>query len=308
MLMRTALLRAVRLILTERIQEMKRVTILLSFALMLTCLLTATIAFAKPAGSSAFLTEYAETPQQVVIQIEANRLIALRYARVFVVGPGDVLTHFRNELSLITLSDSTDVQVYRLDDSGRIISEAKTLKAGTRVFADRNGRPVLEYGTGNPLTADLSGLNQPKTQPLTQANNNAQPQNGVQSNSAAETKKTLAETLNPAPPPAPDTTIVPKAPGTTLAGNIPSLGAPGEPTTAVAGAQMSTGGGSSMGGWLLPAGLAGAVVALAGGGGAGSAPTSGSIPIAPVPEPTSLMALGAGLVGIGGLISRRRRM
>ncbi len=315
MLMLTACLLAVRMGLTERIQDMKRTTILFSFAFMLTCLLTAAVAFARPAGSSAFLTDYAETPQQVVDQMEANRLIALRYARVFVLEPRDVLTHFRNELSLITLRDSIEVQVYHLDDSGRIVSEAKTLKSGIKVFADKNGRPILEYGTGNPLTSDLSGINQVKSKPLTEANNNAQPQNGAQPkpNPVAETQKTVAETLNPVPPPAPVSTIAPTTPGTTtLAGGTPPIGTPIEPTTAVAGAQMSTGGGSHIGGWLLPAGLAGAVVAMAGGSGGGSAPAGGSDPIIPplpvVPEPTSLVALGAGLIGLGGLVSRRRKM
>lgn len=252
--------------------------------------------------------------------MEANRLVALRYARVFVLEPKAVLTYFRNELTLVTLSEPAEVQVYRLDDEGRIVSETKTLKAGTKVFANRAGYAVLEYGTGNPLTAELPAADKPmpkSNKPLTEANNAAKPGQAESPPKPTSPTQTAANGVKspldtPAPSPSPNATLVPNTPGSTVTATDPATGAVVEPKTAVAGVQMSTGG-SSIANWVLPVGLAGAVAALAGGGGGGTHPTNGggggggdtNPPI--VPEPTSFMALGTGLIALGGFAMRKRK-
>lgn len=269
-------------------------------------------AIAKPAGATAFLTEYADTPDQVVTQVERNRLVALRYARVFTKDPSAVLSYFRNELSLVTLDQTMQVDIYRLDESRRIVQDTRELKAGTKVFANRAGYPVLEYGTGNPLTNDLParGVGRPASKPISKVAD-AQPQElgkpvaqAAPQPSPTTVDQALGQT-NP-PPVAPSNPIVPTEPGSTVI----------NPSSQPTGGLPSGGGGgriSSGSGWLSALGAAAAAAALAGGrgsssgidGGGGAPQGGGEPPI--VPEPASMMVLGTGLLTLGGVICRMRR-
>lgn len=293
--------------------QLKHMRILVGFALALSCLLTASIASAKPADGSAFLPEYAENSHQIVSQMEASRLVALRYARVFLSEPKAVLTYFRNELTLVTLDAPMEAQVYRLDADGHIVTEMRMLRTGTRVFANRAGYPVLEFGTGNPLTSELPPPDKPRpmtsnqtTQASDAQQSSANGQNAANGNTTDQSNPLTGQTT---PSPAPNQPLAPTEPGSTAVAQTPPATTP---TSEVAGVQMSTGGGGGFGSWLIPAGLAGAVAAFSGGGGRGTSAAGGGdgdggadAPI--VPEPTSFMALGAGFVALGGLISRRRR-
>lgn len=279
--------------------------LLLSLVLLGTILGCSRVAVAKPAGDDAFLTEYADSPAQVVSQIEANRLVALRYARVFLKDPSSVLAYFRNELSIVTLEGPMQVEISHLDESRRIVTSTREFKAGQKVFANADGYPILEYGTGNPLTSELPARgSKPSSNPMIQAQNTL----------VGETPKpNAANPLAPSPAPAetaktvlsPNSPLIPTEPGSTLVASASDMVLP---TTPVSGNPRGI---SSMSGWLLPLGLAAAAAGLGGGGGApsnisGDPAGTGDPPI--VPEPTSLMILGTGLMTLGGIIRRVRRV
>ncbi len=258
---------------------------------------------AKPAGEGAFLIESTATVHDLVAQVEDSRLVALRYAKHFRTDPSSILTYFRNELSIIKLTAAADLRVYHLDESKSIVSMMKEFKAGTRVFANRSGVPILQLGTGNPLASTL---------PLP---GSVQRLASTAAGTPAGDGKVVVQVL--AQPP----TEMP-------AGTAPGLDAPTvrtlpEPGTVVAtnpglspegGAGVHTAAGSSLPSWLLPVGIAGAAAALGGGGGGGTgndagpvAPTNDVIePVSPVPEPSGLLALGTGIVALCGCIHRRR--
>ncbi len=265
-------------------------------------------ASAKSAGDSAFLTEHAESVEGLVKQVENSRLLVLRYAKFFTVDPSNVISYFR-DLSIEEVKQTTTLDVYHRKGMSDVESKTKQFKAGTKVFVNRNGIPILELGTGNPLADTLPGKDvkqlPPKTvpettQPVT-ASNQPTPQVG------------------PQPTTAPQTTPVPNELPTTVPGSqtsplgnqtVASTAGVAEPETAVLGTgpietvakAASKGKGiSALSGWLLPVGLAGA--ALAGGGSGGSGSTD---PINPVPEPAGLVALSTGLVAIAGTALRRR--
>jgi hypothetical protein len=282
--------------------------LLLSLVLLGTILGCSRVAIAKPAGDDAFLTEYADSPAQVVSQIEANRLVALRYARVFLKDPSSVLAYFRNELSIVTLEGPMQVEIRHLDESRRIVTSTREFKAGQKVFANADGYPILEYGTGNPLTSELPARGgKPSSKPMIQAQNTP----------VGETPKpNAANPLAPSPAPAeapetllsPNSPLIPTEPGSTLVASASDPLLPATPPAApLSGGQK---GFSGMSGWLVPLGLAAAAAGLGGGGGApsnisGDPAGTGDPPI--VPEPASLMILGTGLMTLGGIIRRVRK-
>lgn len=272
--------------------------LLLSLVLLGTILGCSRIAVAKSAGDDAFLTEYADSPAQVVSQIEANRLVALRYARVFLKDPSSVLTYFRNELSVVTLEGPMQVEIHRLDGSRRIVTGTREFKAGQKVFANADGYPILEYGTGNPLTSELPARgSKPSSKPMTQAQNAPVAETPlVPSQVAEDNSKAVLSPNNP---------IIPTEPGSTLVASASDVVLPTAPP-----ASESPKGLSPMSGWLIPLGLAAAAAGLGGRGGAsnisGDGSGGGAKPM--VPEPTSLVILGTGLMTLGGIIRRVRKV
>jgi len=234
-------------------------------------------ATAKPAGEGAFLIDYAASVSQVMDQVEGSRLVALRYAKHFRTEPSSVLRYFRSELEVTTLSENTTLTVYYLDESRNIAGKTTELKAGTKVFGNRVGTPILEYGTGNPISATL----------ITGA--------GIKGNVVAQVLEQPATELTTTTPAGEAARVASSQPGTMVASNLPGAKS--------AGAGRSSFGSSA--GWLLPIGLVGAAMSGGGGGGGGKTPENPREPL--IPEPAGLLALGTSLVALAGLVYRKRK-
>ena len=261
---------------------------------------------AKPAQEGAFLTEYAGSVDDIIQQVEANRLVALRYAKHLKMDPASVLVYFRNELAPATLDTSSSMLVYFIGDSSKIDNETRDFKKGVKVFVDRQGVPILEFGTGNPLGTSLTpakpdlakdvstpqaiqegakGATQQAAQPV-------QPQEVLDTSVPGVTQPVVTMPTDVPPPAATPTfspTVVASAPGDT-GPLIPEIGH------------------SRSSDWMVPLGLAGAVAALVGGGGGSSPSGSGGEPRDVVPEPLTLTIMSSGLAALaGGAVWRRRR-
>lgn len=113
-------------------------------------------ASAKSAGDNAFLIEYVDNVEGLVRQVDGSRLLALRYAKHYKVDPATVIAYFQNELSVEELKEDATFDVYQRKGTG-FETVTKKFKAGTKVFVNQNGIPVLEIGTGNPLLDSLPG-------------------------------------------------------------------------------------------------------------------------------------------------------
>lgn len=262
-------------------------------------------ASARSAGDNAFLIEYASTVEGLVGQVDDSRLLVLRYAKFYKADPSTVITYFRNELSIEELTEDIEVDVYHRKgtDFEGVLTK---FKKGTKVFVNRNGIPILQLGSGNPMLDSLPGSdvkklpNKPEngTQPTT-------PPNGTQAvTNPPPTTTTPPPTTTTAPP----VEIANNQLPTTVPGAATSpLGAPVEPVSAVLASgpiETITRGGSGIGrlaGWILPIGLAGAALMGAGGGG-GNPPNTPD----PVPEPGGILALGTGVVSLASMAYHRR--
>lgn len=285
-------------------------------AIFLTLILTVALfgaVAAKPAGQGAFLLEYSDTIQQLVSQVEDSRLVALRYAKHFRTDPSSVLTFFRNELSVVKLAEDMSLQVYYLDEAHNIVSEIREFKAGTWVFANKAGAPILEIGTGNPLASTLlTGALPKKTIDGLKASN---------ASSAVKNDKVAVQVLEQPP------TELPKL-ATESAGQSAALAKPAETVAANTGVQIpsttspvGTGSRLSSMNWLIPLGVVGAAVAMGGGGGGGdngiiippdNPPDNGggggggtNPPV--IPEPASILTLASGIATLAYVRILRRR-
>jgi len=283
---------------------------LVSFALLGLVVGALHVAAAKSAGEGAFLTDFADNTAALVTQVEGNRLVALRYAKHFRTEPSSVLIYFRNELSVTKLEQTVELTVYHIDASLSIVSETKEFKAGTKVFANRFGVPILEYGTGNPLATSLPSVVAPAPADGTVGKPGDTLGATVQSPAQPGTQPTAPaavgdSTATLGTPPAPPSAATPGQPGEMVAGSIQATSLPG-----LGGASQGAGSGgrSSLSSWLLPIGVGGIVAALAGGGGGTPAGGgNGGGPKPTIPEPAGMAVLGSGLIAFCGLLYRRRK-
>ncbi len=266
---------------------------------------------AKPAGDDAFLIESADSVESLVAQVEDSRLLVLRYAKHFKADPASVLAYFRNEISIDSLEEDVSVTVYKRKGTD-VEAENRVFKAGTRVFVNSNGIPVMELGSGNPITDSLPGKDVKKmpSKPSTIEDMKAT------SSTPAEQS---AATTQPGQPPVQTAQLPGDLPATVPGAETAPLGTPANPEVAVlssgpietVGRVVTGAAGGGLPAWVLPAaGIAGAAM-LVGGNGSGApaspAGNGGELPNA-VPEPAGLVALGAGAVSLAGVLHRRRML
>lgn len=276
-----------------------------------------------PPGS--FLKYRAATVNELVYQANTVKDVRLKYARHFGVAPERVPPYFRT-LKLTALKSPTRLQSWHYDKAGRYRSNTVSLPKGTLVFAGMDGKPVLSWSCGNPLSKPnvelaLKQYEETRKKPAVVAAKTAEKPAVVAVRPESKTDepietKVLADTpeIVMAPPaelPAVDPAALatlpevaaPPLPAPQVVAQLPDIVAA---PAAAAAAEAATGAVSSgLGALPYLGGLAGLVggIMLAGGGGDDAPPSP--IPPVAVPEPSSAAALAAGLVGL--LVMRRRR-
>ncbi|MFI5385418.1 MAG: DUF6777 domain-containing protein [Fimbriimonadales bacterium] len=102
------------------------------------------------AEPNAFLARKADSVQQLVQQVRTDRAVADRFERHFGRSSAELLKYFAS-LHLARLNQDSNYMVYGVDDLGVIKVHPQRLKAGTRVFADSTGLPILLAGCGNAM-------------------------------------------------------------------------------------------------------------------------------------------------------------
>lgn len=106
-------------------------------------------------GPGSFVPYKAESIEALVEQLNNNQSVANRYARHFGTAPDKLKQYFLNNLKLVRLEKPQKVTTYFISKHGTIMSRTCMLPKGTRTFATSDGKAILEWRCGNPLTRRL---------------------------------------------------------------------------------------------------------------------------------------------------------
>lgn len=132
------------------------------------CAVGAAALFAVAAASWAVMPQnsFLESPvgsvTELQSQVKKNVRVRDRYRRHFAMSDWDLRDFFAT-LRLTRLQRAQSFDVYNVPDSGLLRAKRRLLKAGTWVFVDRAGTPVLMRICGNPL---MRGPKKPFSAPV----------------------------------------------------------------------------------------------------------------------------------------------
>jgi len=108
-----------------------------------------------PTAAGSFLGTKVYTASDLIYQLETHPTIAARYARHYHTTPDNIIRYMRENLVESYMPRTQTFKTYWVRGNGQIKTGHERLTKGTRVFALRNGQPVLKWACGNPLTAGL---------------------------------------------------------------------------------------------------------------------------------------------------------
>jgi hypothetical protein len=227
---------------------------------LLAVLMAVTTAFGqqhRPAPNS-FIDHRISSVSDLVHEVKSDPVVMDRFCRHFAMSNDDVVRYV-SSLHVAKLARGGVYTVYSVPEGGYVKAHTEKLEVGTPVFADLNGTPVLLVRCGNPLT---KGPNNP----------------------TALSKPNILPTVTPMHEEAPGEV----APAPPLFAEIPppapNLATPTAPAPAPQAVGAVAPGG--VGPWPL---LFLPVLGLIHGGG-------GDHHKQPVPEPATMVVLGAGIV------------
>ena len=116
---------------------------------------TVSASSAKRTTSGAFLKYRIASVGQLCDQVSREKSVAQLYGKHFRMSPSAVVEYFREHLHLAKLSRPMQFAVYGVTPAGRIFVKHRTLSKGTAVFITETGKVVLRGMCGNPLRARL---------------------------------------------------------------------------------------------------------------------------------------------------------
>ncbi|MDR3709686.1 MAG: hypothetical protein P4L33_15420 [Capsulimonadaceae bacterium] len=247
----------------------------------------------------SFLNTRVQTVNEMIAQISSNSTVRQRYCKLFKVSSTQLIPYLRKNVVESYVPATKSYKVWCASKDGRLFSINQKFVAGTRVFALRNGTPVMKWACGNPL---VSALPAPPAKPQTIAKAPTVPFEKV-----APLTETIASEVTP---PAPVENLV------SVPSEVPTV----VPSTLVAGSSEIIVPGSSAKGfipWIPIAGAAALVSTTLNGSSSpsskvisfnssngGTTPTNGETV---VPEPAPIVAMLIGLLPIAFLVALARR-
>jgi len=236
--------------------------------------LAATAAHAQQptrSGPDSFLWQRVGSVDEFIAEVQANPVIAQRFAKHFHVSRTEFIRYLRANLVVVEVPETRVYRIYGVSRTGRVYPAKGVLKKGWKALGLRNGTLLFKWSCGNPLTTRL---------PAPPMRAKAVPPPNPQVAQVAQPAVTLMDTMQPQYAPDVYQPSAWQAPQP-----LPAEVTPAPPV------QMAAAGRAAPW-WLLPLPLL-----LEHGGG-------GQKPPPVIPEPATVALLGLGLVPV--LLARRR--
>ncbi len=99
------------------------------------------------------------TVDQLIQQVSENPKVRRRFAQHFNIPEDRVISYMKANLVESYVPKTERYTVYCARPSGKFYPIRQTFKQGTKVFALKNGEPVMKWLCGNPLTKFLPDVN-----------------------------------------------------------------------------------------------------------------------------------------------------
>ncbi|MCC6485403.1 MAG: PEP-CTERM sorting domain-containing protein [Armatimonadetes bacterium] len=243
----------------------------------------------------SFLKWRVSNSAELAKQIDDSAEVARRYQAFYKQDPSVISERFQG-LHVMTLSKQLTTRVHFISKSGKISSKTTTFLPGALVFADANNKPVLDYKCGNPMSSDLPSVEKVMSEKTPEVSTDL-PMSGQGAEVPVDVQMTEVASSTAVPNAEPIFTEVLAQPTEVFTGAA-TVG-PATATTATTAVEAAPVAVAAGGG---PVGLLAAVPLLflgGGGGGGGGGPV--------VPEPSTILTLGASLSAFAGLAIRRKR-
>lgn len=106
----------------------------------------------------SFLVYKVYSIDELIAQVKSNPRIKEAYAEHFNVPQSRVIEYMRANLVESYVPETRVYTCYCLRDNGLVYPVKQVFKRGTKVFALRNGEPVLKWVCGNPLSKFLPAV------------------------------------------------------------------------------------------------------------------------------------------------------
>jgi hypothetical protein len=108
----------------------------------------------------SYLTYKVYSISQLIQQVESSPTIRLHYAKTFHVSGNKVVPYLRNNVVESYIQETGKYTVYCVRPNGLIYPTVQHFQRGTKVFALRNGQPVMKWLCGNPLMSFLPAVHE----------------------------------------------------------------------------------------------------------------------------------------------------
>lgn len=115
-----------------------------------------------PTRPDSFAYVQVDSTDELVAMIKKNPRLMKVYARHFGVPESEVGRFVKEALVPTTLKSAKKVTTFGLRRNGKVYPVAKTLPAGTKVWATRSGTPILKWLCSNPIGYKMPGTDLPK--------------------------------------------------------------------------------------------------------------------------------------------------
>lgn len=110
----------------------------------------------------AFLWERVSSVDEFVAQVEANPVIAQRFAKHFRVSQAEFINYLRENVVVVQVPETRKYTIYGVTKTGRIYPVKGVLKKGWQALGLRDGTLLFKWSCGNPLGTALPAIPPPR--------------------------------------------------------------------------------------------------------------------------------------------------